>query len=77
MEEDEGSIEVGKAIEDENEDECLECYPCFGSSEEAKEANSIITHNLPSQREIDEHMLTHITDRSWCKLCIIGKRCIG
>ena len=29
--------------------------------------------DLPSQKEIDEHMLTHIPFRSWCKFCVMGK----
>ena len=26
-----------------------------------------------SQRELDEHMITHIPYRSWCKHCISGR----
>ena len=27
----------------------------------------------PSQKELDEHMLTHIPYRNWCKHCISGR----
>ena len=50
MEDDEGSIEVGKVIEVDNESEGLECYPCFKSSEEAKLSRTLETQELPSQQ---------------------------
>ena len=51
----------------------MECQPCFDESEEGRRAKSILVQELPSQREIDEHMLTHIPFRSWCRFCVMGK----
>ena len=42
-------------------------------TEEGKKARSIKVDELPSQAEIEQHMLTHIPFRSWCKHCVMGK----
>ena len=51
MEDDEGSIEVGKVIEVDNDSEGLKCHPCFKSSEEAKLSRSIESRNSPRKRK--------------------------
>ena len=28
---------------------------------------------MPSQKEIDEHMVTHVPFRNWCEFCVFGK----
>ena len=28
---------------------------------------------MPSQEEVEAHMLTHVPYRSWCKRCVRGK----
>ena len=37
-------------------------------SEEGRKAKSNTVQDLPSQSEIDEHMLTHVPFRSWCRV---------
>ena len=71
----EGSQETkpGEVIEINNEDIPTECHPCFEEVEEGRRAKSNITQMLPTQAEIDEHMLTHIPFRSWCRFCVMGK----
>ena len=60
-------------IEVDNDQVPAECQPCFDESEEGRKAKSNLVSDVPSQREIDEHMLTHIPFRSWCKFCVMGK----
>ena len=42
-------------------------------SEEARTAVKMPDPRKPSQREIDEHELTHLPFRSWCEHCVKGK----
>ena len=50
-----------------------ECHPCFEETEEGRKAILVKVDELPSQAEIEEHMLTHVPFRSWCKFCVLGK----
>ncbi len=51
--------DIGRVKEQENtENRERRCLPCGVK---------------PSQREIDDHDLTHIPLRSWCKHCVIGR----
>ena len=38
--------------------------------EEGNEAKGVRKPYEPKQEEIDEHMLTHVPYRSWCKYCV-------
>ena len=42
-------------------------------SEEAQEIKMKVVGKAPSLRELEEHMLTHIPYRSWCRHCISGR----
>ena len=33
----------------------------------------VLDPKLPSQREVEEHNLTHLPYRNWCKHCVFGK----
>ena len=50
-----------------------ECHPCFEETEEGRKARLVKVDELPSQAEIDEHMLTHVPFRSWCKFFAMGR----
>ena len=39
-------------------------------SEEPREPKKIHDPALPSQAEVDAHMLTHVPFRSWCEHCV-------
>jgi len=60
-------------IEIENENIPPSCYPCFVESEEGRKAKGIHVSETPTQKDVDEHMLTHIPFRSWCKFCVMGR----
>ena len=60
-------------IEIDNDQVPNECQPCFDESEEGRKAKGITVQELPSQSEIDQHMLTHIPFRSWCRFCVMAK----
>ena len=64
--------QVNREIEMNNEDIPEVCHPCSEESEEAKKAKGIQVSEAPSQKEVDEHMLTHIPFRSCCKSCAMG-----
>eukprot|EP00972_Heterocapsa_arctica_P071941 10626722-Heterocapsa_arctica.AAC.1 len=32
----------------------------------------MVNPRTPSRMEVDEHMATHIPDRAWCPICVIG-----
>ena len=38
-----------------------------------RNSRRVLDPKLPSQKEIDEHCLTHLPYRSWCKHCVFGK----
>ena len=50
-------------------EEVERCSPCLGPGNIRK----LIDPRLPSQREVDEHNLTHLPYRSWCPICIQAK----
>ena len=55
----------------------MECHPC-GQGVDETEAGKRETIRLPapykpSQDEVDDHDLTHLPYRSWCKHCIRGR----
>ena len=62
-----------RVIEVENENIPPVCHPCFEESEEARKAKGIQVSETPTQKDVDEHMLTHIPFRSWCKYCVMGR----
>ena len=39
----------------------------------ARKPRAVLDPKLPSQREIDEHSLTHLPYRNWCTHCVLGK----
>ena len=38
-----------------------------------RRCKAVKVEKMPSQEEIDEHMVTHLPYRSWCKFCVAGK----
>ena len=55
----------------------IECQPC-GEGEGTEQAGQrrtirVTTPYKPSQDEVEEHELTHLPYRSWCKHCIRGR----
>ena len=60
-----GEEEAGQGVAeeedaDEEEDEAMRCRVCKDPGE-------------PSQRERDEHDVTHLPFRSWCRVCLEAK----
>ena len=43
------------------------------SDEEARKAKVQTSQTLPSVKEVQEHMITHLPFRSWCPHCVRGK----
>ena len=41
--------------------------------DEAKAAEMVKDHKVPSDREVREHNLTHLPFRAWCKHCVFGR----
>ena len=50
-------------------EEVERCSPCLGPGTIRK----LIDPRLPSQREVDEHNLTHLPYRNWCPICVRAK----
>ena len=78
-----GSSEcAAKGVEEEDEEEKaseedVECHPC-GDGLDGYEAGNRKTVNVnspykPSEAEVDDHYLTHLPYRSWCRHCIRGR----
>ena len=59
---DEAGEEAGQEVAEEEEepDEAMECRICKDPGE-------------PSQQERDEHDVTHLPYRSWCRVCLEAK----
>ena len=45
----------------------------LNEEEEGRKPNMLSNPALPSRKEVDEHMATHIPYRSWCPHCVIGR----
>ena len=43
------------------------------SETEARQAKAATIPARPSQKEVDNHMLTHLPYRAWCPHCVRGK----
>ena len=56
------------------DDEELLCGDCDEQPETFVKPKCFPTPRAPSQREIDEHNLTHANYRSWCPHCVAGRR---
>ena len=41
--------------------------------EEARKVKTTVDQTLPSEKEVQEHMITHLPFRSWCPHCVRGK----
>jgi len=57
--------EQGETVECGNEAE--------GESDETQDSKVAPNPSLPSAAEVEEHRITHLPFRSWCRECIIGK----
>ena len=55
----------------------MECHPCGEGVDETeagkRETTRLPTPYKPSQDEVDDHDLSHLPYRSWCKHCIRGR----
>ena len=55
----------------------MECRPCGEGVQESeagkRETIRLQTPYKPSQEEVDDHDLTHLPYRSWCRHCIRGR----
>ena len=58
-------------IEKEGEGDVLE--PAEEEQFGTRNPRRMLDPKLPSQREVDEHNLTHLPYRNWCKHCVFGK----
>ena len=58
-------------VERESEDDVLE--PAEEEQFGTRNPRRMLDPKLPSQREVDEHNLTHLPYRNWCKRCVFGK----
>ena len=43
------------------------------ASQEGQQVKLRVVGKAPSQKELDEHMATHLPYRNWCKHCISGR----
>ena len=64
-------------VEEEREAE-IEAAPMKHSDEEAVESEAVKARCVkapirPSEAEVEEHMVTHLPFRAWCKHCVRGK----
>jgi len=60
----EGGEEQGETVECDDEQE---------DSEEVQASKIAPNPSLPSAAEVEEHRISHLPFRSWCKECIIGR----
>ena len=63
-------------MEEEEEDEGdVECQPCGGEDRGAAKTKwkKMLDPKLPSQADIDFHMMTHLPYRNWCEHCVKGR----
>ena len=61
-------------FEDSEDDECKPCGP--GDDEksgEARKVKKMLDPVMPSKDVVDEHNLTHLPYRNWCKHCVKGR----
>ena len=65
-------IEVIRPLNDVVEEE-VELEPPEEEQFGARKPRAVLDPKLPSQREIDEHSLTHLPYRNWCSHCVFGK----
>ena len=56
------------------EEDEFECQPC-GTGEEfgSRAVTTFKSLYKPSQAEVDDHYLTHLPYRSWCRHCVKGR----
>ena len=66
-----GVLRPVNPVEREGEDGWLE--PPEEEQFGTRNPRRVLDPKLPSQREVDEHNLTHLPDRNWCKHCVFGK----
>ena len=61
--------------EDEGEPGDVECQPCEEEDRGAAKTKwkKMLDPKLPSQAEIDFHMMTHLPYRNWCEHCVKGR----
>ena len=59
-------------VEKEGEDEWLE--PPEEEQFGTRNPRRVLDPKLPSQREVNEHNLTHLPYRNWCKHCVFWER---
>ena len=63
-------VEVGGV--DDEDCETIECGE-EKESEEAKTPEVLRDPGAPTQKEIEEHNVTHLPFRSWCQHCVRGR----
>ena len=55
----------------------LECQPCeaerVSPNRGPDHLKKMIDPKLPTQKEVDEHYLTHLPYRNWCPICVKSK----
>ena len=73
----EGVEEAEEAKEAEDEAPEMECHPC-GEGLDGHEAGKrdtirVATPYKPTRDEVEDHNLTHLPYRSWCRHCIRGR----
>ena len=67
----EAGEEEGERKEAEDREEAMEA-----EEEEGEEAEAVRLRkapNQPSDKELEEHMVTHVPYRPWCPFCVAGK----
>ena len=67
---------AAEGVEEDDEPD-VECHPCgegLGEHEAGnRETIRVSSPYKPSEKEVDEHDLTHLPYRSWCRHCIRGR----
>ena len=67
MEGDSGQEDEGSEGEKEQEHEGE------GTGQEGEEVKVRRAPNQPSEKELEDHMVTHVPFRPWCPFCVAGK----
>lgn len=63
-----------KCIQDVDEDISDEEFDGEGAGGEEREVVKMQSPKLPPKDEVDNHMLTHVPFRSWCRHCVRARK---
>ena len=59
--------------EETSEEACDQDEESLQAGEEGEEVKVKRAPNQPSEKELQDHMVTHVPFRPWCPFCVAGK----